>query len=55
MHQNKYRIYNIDYRVKKEKKRYKRVVFFFLSNYPTKVYTNRFKIIFTLILKNDKL
>ena len=36
----KYRVYSIEYRVKKEKKRYKKVVFFLLSNYPTKVYTN---------------
>jgi len=27
----------------------------FLSDYPNKVYDNRIKIIFTLILKNDKL
>jgi hypothetical protein len=38
--QRKYRVYSIEYRVKKEKKRYKKVEFFFLSNYPTKVYTN---------------
>jgi len=54
-HQRKYRVYSIEYRVKKEKKRYKKVVFFFLSNCPTKVYNNGFKITFTLILKNDKL
>ena len=36
----KYRVYSIVYRVKKEKKRYKKVVFFFLFNYLTKGYTN---------------
>ena len=34
------KVSSIEYQVKKEKKRYRKVVFFFLSNYPTKVYTN---------------
>ena len=32
-------------RVNKEKKRYKKVVFFFLSNHPIKVYTNFYKFV----------
>ena len=39
--EKKYRVYSIEYRVKKEKKRYKKSSILFLSNYPTKVYTKR--------------
>ena len=37
----KYRAYSIEYRVKKEKNKYKKVTFFFLSKYPTKFYSNK--------------
>ncbi|MBA7661489.1 hypothetical protein ES703_69507 [subsurface metagenome] len=56
--ERKYRVYSIEYRVKKEKGKIEKVAFFFISNYPTKVYINIFyffpllKIYLELILTN---
>jgi hypothetical protein len=33
--------YSVERIVRKEERRQKKIVFFFLSNYPTKVYTNK--------------